>query len=182
MARAPLSQSIICYIADCLIDFTLNWPFVTQDTRHERGTSISSIQFWLLLNHLIYDWLTGRKRIAEADGTVTLHYYIGIINADTRPMVPVSKLTEGRFGNVPLWKGQAFVLSSFPPEENWPLMSTEACQNASSAGFPVRLALFHFTKKIIILTLSPTFSNLFPIINETRMADIPSTDQHHKPY
>lgn len=55
--------------------------------------------------------------MAEADGTVSLRYYISINNADTGPMVLVSKLTEGRFGDVLLWKGQAFLLSSFPPEQ-----------------------------------------------------------------
>lgn len=55
--------------------------------------------------------------MAEADGTVTLHYYISINNADTRPMVLVSKLTEGRFGDIQLLESQAFVLSSFPPDQ-----------------------------------------------------------------
>lgn len=55
--------------------------------------------------------------MAEADGTVTLQHYININNADTRPMVLVSKLTEGRLGDVQLLEGQTFVLSSFPPEQ-----------------------------------------------------------------
>lgn len=135
----------------CQTDLTLNRLFMTQDKRHEQGTSISSIQFFhyapvsFKIIRFKTDWLTGWKWMAEADGTVTLHYYISINNADTRPMVLVSKLTERRFGSVLFLEGQAFILSSFPPEQLWPLKSTEASWNASAARFPVCLALFHLT-------------------------------------
>lgn len=181
MDRALLSQSIICYIADGLIDFTFNWPFVTQDTRHERGTGISSIQFCLLLNHLIYDWLTGRKRIAEADATV----------------MPITSAllmqTPGQRSLSPSWQKEDLAMSRFGRvkpscSHHFPQKRTDPSCLPRPAKMPAQqdfLFALHFSislKKIIILTLSRTFSNLFPIINERRMADIPSTDQHHKPY
>lgn len=146
--------------------------------------SLLSHSFTMLLSPLkwfdlrLTDWMKvdGRSRWHR----ITLCYYISINNADTRPMAVVSKLTEGRFGIAWLLEGRAFVLSSLPPEQLWPLKSTEACRNASSARFPVRLALFHLTKRLPNW-LRPIFSNLFPITNETRMVDIPSTDQHYKP-